>query len=258
MKGALLLLALALTTGCGRGDDDVEWGRMYGPDDPWVQALALPGSGNGGKLNVAFLIVDGVYNTELTAPMDIFHHTVFHDEVGMAVFTVAPSLEPVTSFEGLRLLPDHSFTDHPPVDILVVPSAEHSMDTDLENQAMIAWVAETAVGARAVMSLCDGAFVLAGAGLLDGRHATTFPADIERLEEMFPEVFVHRGHSFVHDKKIITSFGGARSFEPALYVCERLYGKQAADGIAAGMVIDWDLDAVEHTVDPPTILCTGL
>lgn len=240
-----VLLVLTLSLGCSEADAL--------RDDPFIGALARPGSGEGGRLNVAFLIVDGVYNTELTAPYDIFHHTVFHDDVGMTVFTVAPSLDPVTSFEGLRLLPDYAWSDHPSVDVLVVPSAEHSMGTDLENQAMIAWVAETAVGARAVLSLCDGAFVLARAGLLDGRAVTTFPADIPRLREMFPDVHVFEDQSFVHDGKLITSAGGARSFDAALYLCERLYGKQAADGIAKGMVIDWDLTAVSFLVEPPKI-----
>jgi transcriptional regulator GlxA family with amidase domain len=256
MTKLLLTLALLSVVGCYEGGGGgcpgcgggIDWSKH-----PFVQALSLPGSGEGGKLNVGFLVVDGVYNTELTAPMDIFHHTVFHDDVGMSVFTVGPSLAPVTSFEGLRLLPDYTWTDHPPVDVLVVPSAEHSMDTDLENQAMIAWVAETAPRVRAVMSLCDGAFVLAGAGLLDGQDVTTFPADRARLREMFPEVIVHDEVSFVHDSKLITSEGGARSFEPALYLCEILYGKQAADGIAAGMVIDWNLSAVPHLTTPQTV-----
>jgi len=59
------------------------------------------------RYNAAFLIMDGVYNTELTAPFDIFYHTIFRDSIkAMNVFTVANTLEPITSFEGIRLLPD--------------------------------------------------------------------------------------------------------------------------------------------------------
>ena len=197
-------------------------------------------------LNVGFLIIDGVYNTELTAPFDILHHTVFHTDPGMRVFTVAPSRGVVTSFEGLRILPDHSFADAPPIDVLVVPSAEHNMDSDLEDEELLGWVRTTGRSARFVMSLCDGAFVLAAAGLLDGREATTFPSDIARLREMFGEdVEVLDGVSFVHDGPAITSVGGARSFDPALYLCELLYGAKAARGIAGGLVIDWDLGALD-------------
>lgn len=200
--------------------------------------------------NVAFLVMDGVYNTELTAPMDIFHHTVFHTQFGMKVFTVAKSKENVTTFEGMRITPDYSYsTDSlPPIDILVVPSAEHHLDTDLDDDDMIEFVRSTGDSALYVMSLCDGAFVLAKAGLLHEKVSTTFPADVEKLREMFPDLNVVEDVLFVHDDKLITSAGGAKSFEPALYLCEVLYGKAAADGIAKGMVIDWDASALKYQV----------
>jgi transcriptional regulator GlxA family with amidase domain len=197
-------------------------------------------------LRVGFLIVDGVYNTELTAPYDIFHHSVFHTQPGMTVFTVGPDRSPVTTFEGLRLLPDHGFDDAPPIDLLVVPSAEHSMDTDLEDERLIAFVRERGASADLLLSLCDGAFLLAAAGLLDGLQCTTFPSDIGRFREMFPQLNVHEGVSFVHDGKAVTSAGGALSFDAALYVVERLYGPQPARGMAGGLCIDWDLDRIDH------------
>ena len=198
------------------------------------------------SLNVAFLIMDGVYNTELTAPMDIFQHTIFHAQPGMQVFTVAKNLEPVRSFEGLNILPDYSYSQKgvPPIDVLVIPSAEHHLDTDLEDQAMLDWVSQTSKNARYVTSHCDGAFVLAEAGLLEGVESTTFPGDIEAYRKRYPQLKVHADVLFVHDGKFITSAGGARSFEAALYLAELLYGKKAADGIARGMVIDWDLSQI--------------
>ncbi|MFT5052819.1 MAG: transcriptional regulator GlxA family with amidase domain [Chlamydiales bacterium] len=203
------------------------------------------------RLQVGFLIVNGVYNTELTAPYDIFQHSIFHTQPGMHVFTVAPSLEPVTTFEGLRVLPDHAFEGAPRIDVLVVPSAEHSMDTDLEDQALMAFVRERGARADYVLSLCDGAFVLAAAGLLDGHQATTFPSDIDRFREMFPAVDVLSEVSFVHDRKALTSAGGALSFDPALYLAELLYGDKAARGMARGLCIDWDLEQVDHHLSAP-------
>ena len=92
------------------------------------------------RYNVAFLIMEGVYNTELTAPYDIFQHTIFRDSIkAMNVFTVANTDEPITTFEGMRLLPDFNYLQDrlPKIDILVVPSAEHHLDTDLDDEAMI-------------------------------------------------------------------------------------------------------------------------
>lgn len=202
------------------------------------------------ELQVAFLIMDGVYNTELTAPMDIFQHTIFHTDPGMKVFTIAKEKKPIRSFEGLVISPDYSYLedDYPEIDILVVPSAEHHLDTDLEDEEMIRFVQESGNKADYIMSLCDGAFVLAKAGLLDGLESTTFPSDIDSYEKMFPQLSVHRDVIFVHDGKAITGAGGAKSFEPALYLCELLYGKKAADGIAKGLVIDWDVHGLKKKI----------
>lgn len=198
------------------------------------------------KLNVGLLIMDGVYNTELTAPMDVFQHTIFHNEHGMRVFTVAQNDDTIHTFEGLRILPDFQFERDslPFIDVLVVPSAEHHLDSDLENEILIQWVRETGNKAQYVMSLCDGAFVLAKAGLLDSVASTTFPGDLDTYQKRFPHLDVHTDVYVVHDGKFITSAGGARSFEPAMYLAEMLYGKKAADGIARGMVIDWKVEEV--------------
>ena len=199
-------------------------------------------------LNVGFLIVEGVYNSELVAPMDILHHTVFHTDPGMKVFTIAPSTEMITSFEGLKIIPDYALTSDslPEIDVLVVPSAEHSMDTDLENEELIKFVKETGNKAQFVMSLCDGAFVLAKAGLVDGKESTTFPSDIDRYRKAYPNLIVHEGVSFVHDGKLITSVGGAKSYDPALYLAEILYGRKAAQGLGKGLVIDWKLSEIDY------------
>ncbi len=203
------------------------------------------------RYNAAFLIMDGVYNTELTAPFDIFQHTIFRDSIkAMNVFMVANTRHPITTFEGIRLLPDYNYlTDQlPKIDILIIPSAEHHLDTDLEDTAMLDFVKKAAAQAQYVTSHCDGAFVLAKAGLLDKVASTTFPSDIPKYEKMFPQLKVHKDVLFVHDGKFITSAGGAKSFEAALYLSEVLYGKKVAQRLAGGLVIDWQLEEVPHVV----------
>lgn len=195
-------------------------------------------------LRAAFLVVDGVYNSELVAPYDVLQHTRFHTDAerqgpGIEVFTVSPGGEPVTTFEGLRLVPDHSFETAPRADVLVVPSAEGSMGADLEDETMLAWVRRTAEGARYVVSLCEGAFVLAEAGLLDERAATTFPADYEVFAGRYPDVDLKVNVSFVHDGPFLTSQGGARSYDVAMYLVDLLYGPEVARGVGRGLLIPW-------------------
>lgn len=199
--------------------------------------------------NVAFLIMDGVYNTELTAPFDIFQHTQYRDGIkAMNTFLVANTLEPIRTFEGIRILPDFDYTqdDLPPIDILVVPSAEHHLDTDLENVEMINWVKKVGTSATYITSHCDGAFVLATAGLLDDYVSTTFPSDVDKYKSTFPHLKVEDNVLFVHDDRAITSAGGAKSFEAALYLCQLLYGPDIAKSIAKGLVIDWELSEIDY------------
>jgi len=204
-----------------------------------------------GRYNVAFLIMDGTFNTELTAPFDIFQHTIFKKGIKqMNVFTVANTDGPVTTFEGMRILPDFNYLKDslPKIDILVVPSAEHHLDSDLENKELISFVKRIDKEAEFVTSHCDGAFVLAKSGVLKGKVSTTFPSDIDKMREMFPDLDIKKEVLFVHDGKYITSAGGAKSFEAALYLCEYLYGKEIAKSLAGGLVIDWDVNKVAHLI----------
>ncbi len=201
--------------------------------------------------NVAFLIMDGVYNTELTAPYDVFQHTIFRDSIRpMNVFTVAKTTSYITSFEGLKIIPDFNYQADslPRIDILVVPSAEHHLDTDLEDTTMINFVKQVSEEALYLTSHCDGAFILAKANLLSHTVCTTFPGDIHLMRTMFPTLDIRDSVLFVHDGKFITSAGGSRSFEASLYLCELLYGKAVTKQIAEGLVMDWPLKNYPHLV----------
>ena len=105
--------------------------------------------------------------------------------------------------------------------------------------------------AQYITSHCDGAFVLAKAGLLDNAVATTFPSDIDKMRSMFPHLDIREDVLFVHDGKYITSAGGAKSFEAALYLTELLYGKEKAQSLAGGLVIDWQVDDVPKFIVQP-------
>ena len=231
MRALLLLLPLA-AAGC----------RSAPPGTPHPDGSR--------PLHVGFVVTEGVYNSELMAPWDMFHHVQFHHEPSMRVFSVAPSMELVRTFEDILIQPDYTFGTAPAIDVLVVPSAENSMGSDLEDAAMMGFVRERGLEASWLMSLCDGAFVLAAAGLLDGLECTTFPGDLDAFREMFPELDAHGGVSFVHDGRAITGAGGAKSYDPALYLIELLYGARVARGVGRGMVIDWELDEVAHRVGP--------
>lgn len=192
-------------------------------------------------LRAGFLIVDGVYNTELMAPWDVFQHTVYHSapHPGIEVLTIAPEERSITTAEGLRIVPDYTFETAPRLDILVVPSAERSRNDDRKDERLIAWVSQAGREARFVVSLCWGAFILAEAGLLDDHSCTTFPADYQSFAEAFPDLDVRVNASFVHDGRLLTSQGGARSYDVAMYLIDLIFGERVAQGVGDGLLIDW-------------------
>ena len=116
------------------------------------------------------------------------------------------------------------------------------MDRDLEDREMIEWVRRTGTSARYVISLCDGAFVLAEAGLLDGRSATTFPSDQAAFAERYPRVRLVPEPSFVHDGKMLTSQGGAKSYDVAMYLVDHLFGEDVTVGVGRGLILPWPAD----------------
>ncbi len=238
MKGFYFLSLLIFLSGCMTSEKSKEVVQtsleVYKPENAPKKVL-----------NVGFLAINGVYNSELMAPYDIFQHTIFHTDPGMKTFIVSPTLEPIVTFEGITVTPHYSFENTPEIDVLVVPSAEHNMDSDLEDEVLINFVKETGTRAQFVMSLCDGAFILAQAGLLNDVKCTTFPSDIDKMRARFPALDIYEEVSFVHDGKAITSAGGAKSYDPALYLVEYLYGKQKAKGVAKGLVIDWKVGEVK-------------
>jgi transcriptional regulator GlxA family with amidase domain len=250
MKHILYLFTVLLFVSCNSSETKKEDKTNISPVEKTKIKKQFPDL-KPNRYNVAFLIMDGTFNTELTAPYDIFQHTIFRDSIkAMNVFTVANTDHPITTFEGMRLLPDYNYTKDslPKIDILVVPSAEHHLDTDLDDIALINFVKQVDKTATFVTSHCDGAFVLAEAGLLNNKVSTTFPSDIDTMRKRYPNLDIKKEVLFVHDGKYITSAGGAKSFEAALYLCEYLYGKKVAQSLAGGLVIDWDLNTVPHLI----------
>jgi len=198
------------------------------------------------SLNVGFLVLNHVYNSELMAPYDVFHHTKFHTKPGMSVFTVSVDGKTVETFEGLRLQADYNIHNAPAIDVLVIPSAEHNMDSDLKNTEIRDWIRNTSEKAKFVVTLCDGAFMLANTGLLDGKQATTFPTDVAQFRKLFPKINTLENYSFVHDGKFLTSQGGAKSYDVAMYLVDLLYGEKTAAGVGRGLVLPWKDPALHY------------
>lgn len=144
---------------------------------------------------------------------------------GPACRIVAERPGPVTCAKGLTLLPHHGFEDCPPLEVLVVPGGMGTRQ-EVNNPALLQFIARQATGCRAVLSVCTGAFLLHAAGLLAGRRATTHWASLDRLRALGDvEVVEER---WVRDGAVWTSAGVSAGIDLALHFIAETAGAEAA------------------------------
>ncbi len=138
---------------------------------------------------------------------------------------------------GLRVLPDADFTNHPTLDVLIVPGGV--VDAELAKPPVIDWIRRTAAQAKITASVCTGAFLLAKAGLLAGKRATTHWEDVSALRAMFPAISVEQNTRWVDEGNIVTSAGISAGIDMSLHLVERLAGRELALRTARQMEFDW-------------------
>ena len=189
--------------------------------------------------SVGILIFDQVEVLDFAGPFEVFSRTrvdpsreALRTDEGAPFrpFTVAKTADPVIATGGLRVLPRHSFADAPRIDLLVVPGGFGTRPL-LQDEETLDWVRGVAAAARRVTSVCTGSMVLAKAGLLAGRRATTHWAALDELAALGGGVTVVRDARWVDDG-IVSSAGVAAGIDMAFYVVEKLLGKEVADRTA--------------------------
>ena len=193
------------------------------------------------KLNFGILIFPNVEVLDFTGPFEVFSRT--RTEAGTAarrtdetapfnVFTVSqhgPS-DPILATGNLQVIPDFSFDDAPEIDILLIPGGFGTRSL-LDHEPTLSWIKSRAAIAKLVTSVCTGALLLAKAGLLNGKRATTHWAGLDLLEAE-DGVTVERALRWVEDGDVVSSAGVAAGIDMAFHVVERLCGKEIADETA--------------------------
>jgi len=155
-----------------------------------------------------------------------------------SVFTIAHNPASLTARAGLSVLPDYDFAQAPLIDVLIVPGGVVTME--LEKPELIDWLRQSASHAQVTASICTGAFLLAKAGLLNGKRATTHWEDIADLRRSFPTVQVVENRRWVDEGKVLTSGGISAGIDMSLHLVARLAGRQLAEQTARQMEFRWD------------------
>lgn len=148
---------------------------------------------------------------------------------------------------GLRVLADHTFETAPQPDVLVVPGGPVTRERPETLESAVAYVRRTAAACRLTLSVCTGAFILARAGLLEGRSCTTHYLRRHLLAAQFPGVNLQYAR-VVSDGKIISTAGVAAGIDGSLFAVSQLFGMEQARKVA---------NAIEHPWDPTQVSYAG-
>lgn len=154
------------------------------------------------------------------------------------VKTVAQTKELIKTRYQLQVLPDFDFGAAPPFDILIIPGGYGAEEVEIRNPKLIAWIQQRAQQVQLLASVCTGAFLLAEAGLLDGKRATTHWLDIDRLAGEYPRVSVQRGVKYVDEGSVMTAGGISAGINLSFYIMEKLLGAAIAQTAARRMEYD--------------------
>ena len=186
-----------------------------------------------------------VENLDFAGPFEVFftaarmHRRGYpEEEILFHPLLIAEEPGPVAARGNVRVLPHHTFEDHPPLEILLIPGGVVS--EVMKKTRVLEWIRKQSEEASCTVSVCTGAFLLGAAGILKGKRVVTHWEDMEDLQKLFPEVHLTRGVRWAEEGNVITAAGISAGIDVALHLVERLAGKQLALRTARQMEYFWN------------------
>ncbi|MFE4463847.1 helix-turn-helix domain-containing protein [Oerskovia sp. NPDC056781] len=204
---------------------------------------------------VAAVVADGLAPFEFGVVCEVFGLDRTDDGVPLVDFRVCGPVagEPVRTSMGASLVPDHGLDALEDADLVAIPAL--TIRDEYPPEIVDALRAAHARGA-VLLSVCSGAFLLAAAGLVEGRRITTHWRHAEDLRARFPHVDVDPDVLFVDDGDIVTSAGTAAGIDACLHIVRKEFGSAAANAIARRMVVPPQRDGGQRQyIDRPVPVC---
>lgn len=176
---------------------------------------------------VGILLFDEVEVLDFAGPFEVFSIVSVPEQMDkpFLVQTVSQYGKMIKARNGLMVQPNFSFENAPDFDILIVPGGYGAEEIEINNETVIQWIKKQKNKVELIASVCTGAFLLAKAGLLNGKRATTHWMDIDRFEREFLDVKVERNCKFIDEGSIITSGGISAGINMSFHIVKRILGK---------------------------------
>ncbi len=190
------------------------------------------------KLNVAIVAYPGMELLDYSGPADVFEKASEITRGQYSVYTAALNIQPVrTANNGVAIIPDFSFDNMPKPDLLVIPGAGMPcIDSLIKDEGLLTLIKKyNAVGDVKIMSVCTGAYLVAAAGLLDNKKATTHFFVSDDFAERFPKISLVKNVRYVDNGSVITSSGVTSGIDAALHIVKENSGAYIGDMVARGI-----------------------
>jgi transcriptional regulator GlxA family with amidase domain len=185
--------------------------------------------------HLAIVIFDDVEVLDFAGPFEVFSVTCWQQEVKpFHVSLVAEKPGPVIARNNFSVNPHYTFDTLPPADLFLIPGG-FGTRREMHNPVLLDWVKRQATTAELILSVCTGSFVLAAAGLLHGKQATTHHLRYDVLRQTDPRCTVIENQRVVEAGNIVTSAGIAAGIDMSLRVVGKLFGEAIARETAAYM-----------------------
>lgn len=175
---------------------------------------------------IGILLFDDVEELDFAGPWEVFAGAS-QAKPGLRAVTVAQEDRVVRCAKGLRVLPDHSFADAPPLDVVLVPGGQGTRK-EAENPVLLDWLRKVGAEARWVTSVCTGSLLLQTAGFTQGKRITTHWAFVPTLRERAPDATVLERVRYVRDGNLVTAAGVSAGIDMALWLLGQLYEPEFA------------------------------
>ncbi|MFI6167972.1 DJ-1/PfpI family protein [Nocardia sp. NPDC051052] len=180
---------------------------------------------------IGLLLFPGVEELDAVGPWEVLAFwTQYYPDDGYTAFTFSMDGGPIKCAKGLTIEAEYSFDTAPRRDVLIFPGGRGTRPM-IDDEAMLTWTRAQRATTPLIASVCTGSLVLASAGLLAGRPATTHWKSLDRLAELDPTIQVDAEQRYVDDGDIITSAGVSAGIDMALHLVRRLASAERAEEV---------------------------
>ena len=208
-------------------------------------------------ISVGIFIFNDVEVLDFTGPFEVFFITRKQEggekQYLYSVCLIGLTDGAITTRGGMEVRPHFSINSHPQLDRLIIPGGYGTRQL-MHDESLINWLGSFNPRSTRLASVCTGSLLLASAGHLDGKSATTHWTVLDMMEETFPKVKVDRNRHVIIDEEVFTSAGISAGIDLALQMVRLDFGDLQANWTARHMEYAFDSDNFQRRLDMNTLL----